>query len=218
MHSVIFDMDGLLIDSEPMWQAAEKQVFSSLGVNVTEELSALTAAMTTREVTEFWFQQSPWDELDPVEAENAVIDTVAMMIQSEGKAMPGVAQALELCRHQGCKIGLATNAPYRLIPVVLQKLDIESYFDSIVSAEQVAHGKPRPDVYLQNLEQLQTTAADTIAFEDSMTGLKAAVQAGIKTVIVPSGLRVSSQFDQADLCLNQLSEFNESHFWQLCKQ
>ena len=67
--AAIFDMDGLLFDSEPLWQEAEYQVFSRLGVKVTPELSAITAAMTTKEVTEFWYQQHPWqgDSLASVE-------------------------------------------------------------------------------------------------------------------------------------------------------
>lgn len=216
MRGVIFDMDGLLIDSEPMWQAAEKQVFGELGVDVNDELSALTVAMTTREVTEFWFKQSPWEGQDPMQAENAVIDTVAKMIQAQGQPMPGVRQVLEFFRQQGCRIGLATNSPYRLIPVVLKQLDIESYFDLLVSAEQVDHGKPSPDIYLHSLAQLEITAAEAIVFEDSMTGVTAAHQAGIKTVAVPSVLKLSDPFQQASLCLDSLLEFTASHFYSLC--
>ena len=80
MQAVIFDMDGTLIDSEPMWKEAEKQVFSSIGVNVSEELSAKTASMTTREVTEFWHSYFPWTGKSLEQVENEVIDRVATLI------------------------------------------------------------------------------------------------------------------------------------------
>ena len=64
IQAAIFDMDGLLIDSEPFWQLAEREIFSSVGVQVTDELAEQTATMTTREVTEFWFNLNPWSSLN----------------------------------------------------------------------------------------------------------------------------------------------------------
>ncbi|MGF1717800.1 hypothetical protein [Photobacterium chitinilyticum] len=76
-YAVIFDMDGLLIESEPLWKEAERQVFSSVGVQVTDSLAEQTAAMTTRAVTEFWFSRNPWvgkslDEVEDAEARRCV--------------------------------------------------------------------------------------------------------------------------------------------------
>lgn len=216
MDTVIFDMDGLLIDSEPMWQAAEKEVFSSVGVNVSAELSSHTATLTTSEVTAFWFQHSPWNDHELVHVENAVIDKVADLIQKHGEGMHGVEHILKLCRQQNCKIGLATNSPFRLIAVVLEKLGIQPYFDAVVSSEQVSQGKPHPDVYLKTLQQLNASPATAIAFEDSATGIQAAHSAGMKTVAIPSPSSRSETVQKADLLLDSLAKFNQRHFEFLC--
>ena len=72
-EAVIFDMDGLLIDSEPFWGEAEREVFSSVGIDVTEELASQTSQMTTKEVTEFWYNYKPWKTKSLEEIEQAVI-------------------------------------------------------------------------------------------------------------------------------------------------
>lgn len=216
MKTVIFDMDGLLIDSEPMWQFAEKQVFTSLGVNVKESLASQTATMTTREVTEFWFAQSPWQDLSLEQVENDVIDLVASQIRHYGVAMHGVEKILGLFHSHGCKIGLATNAPRRLIPVVLEKLGIEMYFDAVVSSTEVERGKPYPDVYLAALRKLNSSASETVAFEDSTSGLQAASSAGIKTVVIPPVEQFElSDYQEANLKLRSLAEFGKEHLHQL---
>ena len=87
IQAVIFDMDGTLIDSEPMWKKAEQYVFSSVGVEVTEQHSAKTASMTTREVTEYWFNLFPWSGKSIEQVENEVVDCVAQFISQQGQPM-----------------------------------------------------------------------------------------------------------------------------------
>lgn len=210
MKTVIFDMDGLLINSEPMWKSAEKQVFESLGVPVNEALATITAAMTTREVTEFWYGHYPWQNRSLEQAENDVIDCVADHIKSTGVAMPGVNHALELFHRHQFKIGLATNAPSRLITVVLEKLAIESYFQQTVSSDQVSTGKPDPAVYLLTLAKLNSKAETTIAIEDSISGIRAAKSAGIKTIAIPAEEQFAqAEFELADHKFCSLTELND---------
>ena len=147
MQAVIFDMDGTLIDSEPMWKKAEWQIFSSLGVKVTDELSSQTVCMTTREVTEFWSNHFPWSGKSLDQVENEVVKCVAQLISDEGVALDGVQQILSFFKKKNFKIGLSTNAPSRLIHVVLKKLDIYHYFDATSSSEHEIKGMPDPAVY-----------------------------------------------------------------------
>ncbi|MCV2403792.1 hexitol phosphatase HxpB [Marinomonas sp. C2222] len=218
MQAVIFDMDGTLIDSEPFWKEAEKHVFSLVGVDVCDGLSAKTAAMTTREVTQFWYDQSPWSGKSPDEVENEVVDRVEALIYEKGVPMEGVKEVLDFFQKKDFKIGLSTNAPERLIGVVLDKLGISHYFHAVSSSEHEAEGKPHPAVYLSTAEKLKVPPSRCIAFEDSLSGVIAAQRAGMKSVIVPSNVEFSGEkFDLSDLKLQSLSDFNSLHLAELSK-
>lgn len=184
IRTAIFDMDGLLIDSEPFWKEAEYVTFSSLGVVMDGSLTKVTQGMTTTEVTEFWYERNPWRFPSKKEVEQQVINNVISRIMSNGQALPGVIETLSFFKANGFKIGLATNAPRNVIPAVMEKLDIGHFFDVIVSSEEVPHGKPSPMVYQRVLSKLDSKAHESIAFEDSEIGAKAALLAGIKTVLV----------------------------------
>lgn len=211
-YAAIFDMDGLLIDSEPFWKEAEKEVFSSVGVQVSEQLTNKTATMTTREATEFWFSLYPWTGKSLDEVEHAVVDKVETLILERGAELAGVTSLLNFLKEKGFKIGLSTNSPYRLVPVILKKLGIHHYFDAISSADDVLKGKPAPDVYLVTLRKLDIDAKKCIAFEDSFSGLIAAKNAKLKTIVVPHAeVYDQSKFDTSDLKLRSLTEFDGKH-------
>ena len=183
--AVIFDMDGLLIDSEPLWAQAEKMVFSSVGVQLSDSLCRITASMTTREVTQFWYQRFPWQHKSIEDVENEVIDCVEALIKKHGQPMPGAQQIVDSFYRNNCRVGLSTNSPYRLIRTVLEKLNITEYFHETSSSEHVERGKPDPAVYLSTMQKLKVDPKDCIAFEDSVSGLIAAKAAGIHTIAVP---------------------------------
>ncbi|KJZ09266.1 HAD family hydrolase [Marinomonas sp. S3726] len=210
--AAIFDMDGLLFDSEPLWQEAEYQVFSRLGVRVTPELSAITAAMTTKEVTEFWYQQHPWQGDSLASVEQAVIDQVERLIKQKGEAKPGVKEILNFCKEQGLKIGLATNSPYQLIPVILDALEVSHYFDVITSSDQVEKGKPAPDVYLKTAQRLNVEPKRCMVFEDSPSGLAAGVAADMKVIVVPQKEHYDNpKFELSQFKLASLLDFTKLH-------
>ncbi len=216
MQAVIFDMDGTLIDSEPMWKEAERDVFSSVGVDVTDELAANTASMTTREVTEFWYRHFPWSGKSLQQVENEVVDRVARLISEKGAPMEGVTEILSFFESKNFKIGLSTNAPYRLIHVVLQKLGISNYFHAISSSEHEIKGKPHPAVYLSTAKKLKVDPSKCVAFEDSLSGIIAASKANIKTVVVPPILEFTNKkYEISHLKLRRLSDFTDVHLEQI---
>jgi HAD superfamily hydrolase (TIGR01509 family) len=219
IQAVIFDMDGVLIDSEPMWKEAEKQIFSAVGVEVSDSLSAYTVSMTTREVTEFWYSHFPWSDKSLEQVENEVVERVEFLISEKGKPMEGVKEILDLFHHQNLKIGLSTNAPFKLISVVLNKLDIAHYFHAISSAEHEARGKPHPAVYLSTANKLNVDPSRCIAFEDSVSGIMAAKSANIKTIAVPSDLEFTDdKFEISDFKLRRLSDFTLSHLKEMANK
>ncbi len=180
MKAVIFDMDGVIVDSEPLWQKAEREVFSSLGVEVSDELCQITKSMTTSEVAKFWFSRFPWKGVTLTGAEEMVVDRVITLITTHQCIIPGIQDLVENLKLAGFKLGLATNSPYKIIPEVLKKANLSTTFDVISSAEFEQQGKPAPDVYLSTLKKLNIKAANSIAIEDSNSGIIAAKKAGMK--------------------------------------
>lgn len=186
IEAIIFDMDGVIIDSEPLWSRAEKEVFSAVGVKLTDGLCRQTATMTTSEVTSFWFKRFPWPKYSLEEIENRVIDCVGSFIQQNGLAIDGIRETILRLKSEGFKIGLATNSPFRLIPVVLEKIGIQHCFEAVCSSEHEKKGKPHPDVYISISKKLEVEPENCIAIEDSITGIKAAKQAGMQVVALVS--------------------------------
>ncbi|MBP2619580.1 hexitol phosphatase HxpB [Chryseobacterium jejuense] len=197
LKAVIFDMDGVLVDSEGFWAKAEREVFSSYGVQITDDLAAQTKYMTTKEVTDFWYGRFPWENLDVPTLEREVVSRVIELIQSENCTMSGIQEFIKDLKSKEYKIGLATNAPLRVADAVLEKLKIRDYFDAVHSSEFEEQGKPHPAVYLSSAQQLGISPEYCIAIEDSHSGLKAAKAAGMKTVVFTNNDE-SINFEHAD--------------------
>lgn len=204
LKAVIFDMDGVLIDSEKFWAQAELDVFSSYGVQVTEDLAAQTRYMTTQEVTEFWYERFPWENFDASDLENKVVTRVIEMIQNQDCTMSGVQEFIKNLKNKEYKIGLATNAPLRVAHVVLEKLQVRDLFDTVHSSEFETHRKPHPAVYLTSAKNLGVSPEHCIAIEDSHSGLKAAKGAGMQTVIFTN----NDESIHSDLADFKILDFN----------
>lgn len=212
LQAVIFDMDGLIIDSEPFWKQAEFSVFSALGCEVTDKDQRLTARLTTQAVTEFWYDKSPWLHPPKHQAEQSVIDEVEIMLKNQCQAKPGFFEALGLCHDLDLKIGLASNAPLRLCHTVAQTLNCIDLFDCILSSENVQTQKPAPDIYLQAVKRLNVSPKFALALEDSISGAKAAKAAGLKVIGIPSNPDDhAAMLKLADATLNSLLELRPHH-------
>ncbi|MCL1089271.1 hexitol phosphatase HxpB [Shewanella profunda] len=186
IQAVIFDMDGVLIDSEPLWQRIEYEVLSALGVPVTIETIQQTTGLRIDQCVDYWYQKAPWAEYDNAKVSQAIIDKVADAILISGEAMLGVSEAIAHCQAQGLKIGLATSSPTTIINAVLTKLGLREQFMAIESAENLRYGKPHPEVYLNCAKALGVDPRYCLAIEDSFNGLIAARAANMQTVAIPA--------------------------------
>lgn len=210
MNAVIFDMDGLLIDSEPLWKEAADELFLNFGIELSLEQYAKTTGLRTREFLDFWFNRFniPATEID--QAEKIIVNRVIDLVMLKGKPMPGVQHIFNFFTERGFKIGLATSSSPDLIQVVTDLLGIRSVLNAVSSAKDLSYGKPHPEVYMDCARKLNTLPAHCICFEDSYNGMIAAKAAGMKCVIVPS--KPESQklhWEAADLKISTLSNFNE---------
>lgn len=208
IQSAIFDMDGLLIDSEPLWYEAAVEVFSPLGIELTPEAYAGSIGLRTKEFVANWFNQFGIDPLQAPKAEKEINDVVINKIAEKGEPMAGVYDVLEKLKGAGITLGLATSSPHRLINVVVNKLNIATYFSKLSSAEDLVYGKPHPQVYLDCAKALGVPAVSCICFEDSFHGVIAAKAARMKCIAIPAPAFIDQpRFRAADLVLPSLEKF-----------
>jgi sugar-phosphatase len=210
LTTVIFDMDGLLIDSEPLWRESMKEVFATVGVEISVEQAAFTTGLRTPEVVEYWHNVFKWNGKSKEQVTAEILDDVIARITKNGKAMEGLGYILDFFLKRDFKTGLASSSPMRLIDAVVDYLGLQKTFHAISSAEFESHGKPHPAVYLACAAKLKSHPLECIAFEDSITGMVAAKAARMKTVVIPEeGKKTDLRFSLADIKLDSLLEFND---------
>ena len=209
MKAAIFDMDGLLIDSEPLWQEAEITVFRSVGVPLTREMCRETVGVRLDEVVRHWHRKFPWrdESLEMVEAR--VLEEISRLIVSRGKPMPGVRKAIDLLIAANYVLAVASSSPMRLIRTALDTFELTEHFAVLHSAETEGEGKPNPAVYLSAMSRLGVDPSNCIALEDSTIGVRAAKSAGAWVIAVPDPADMSNPaFVDADVVLSSLTEFS----------
>lgn len=206
-------MDGLLIDSEPLWNEAADEVFSYYGKKLTTEDYASTTGLRTSEFVSWWLKDYKFDEPELEKAGQRIIEIVNEKIKRKGKILPGVHHIINFFHERNFKIGLATSSPLSLVKTVAQLLKIEPYLQVTTSAEHLRHGKPHPQVYLDCADQLNSSPLECLCFEDSTNGMIAVKAARMKCVVVPEhSQQKNDKWALADLKLSSLQNFNELHF------
>ena len=182
--AVIFDMDGVIIDSEGLWRQAQKEALAGWRAEVSdEECESLTKGKRLDEIVRTWCEHCRL-EADPALIEAAIRLRIIELISREGKAIEGVYDVMTYVREAGYRIALATSSSYEIVHAVLEKLSIGHYFEVICSADDERYGKPHPAVYLSALRKLGLAASQCIVVEDSLSGYRAALSAGLKTLVV----------------------------------
>ena len=211
INTVIFDMDGLLIDSEPLWGEAMQEVFETVGVQLSPEHYSHTTGLRTVEVVDYWHNYFKWEGKSTEQVTNEIIDAVTAKILAKGHPMEGMEYLLDFFSSRYFKMGLASSSPLRLIEAAITHFGIKDRFQVISSAEFETHGKPHPAVYLSCAKALGSSPLDCVAFEDSVTGMTAAKAARLKVVAVPEAHnRKNARYALADVQLNSLLDFNEA--------
>src|SRR5690606_30605344 len=133
-------MDGVLIDSEPLWKIAMEQTFKEVGCNLTRDEFARTTGMRIDEVIAYWFNHIGWEGVSEKEVENRIIQRMIHLIEENGKPLDGVVDTLKYLNEKGILVGLGTSSYAILIAAVLRTLNIENYFHYVHSAEHEKYG------------------------------------------------------------------------------
>ena len=210
----IFDMDGVLLDSEPFWRRAERELFHTVGIELSEDDCIQTMGMRIDLITEYRYSQHPWGS-SPSCAELAlkIQERVAQLVTAHGQRLPGVSQAIQFLQAQNIPLALASASSPMLINAVLEALQLHGVFQAIRSAERETYPKPHPSVFINTAQMLEADPSQCLVIEDSISGVIAAKAARMTCVAIPEkALRHKKQFAIADLQLESLLELPEH--WQ----
>lgn len=211
--AAIFDMDGLLVDSEPLWDQAELDVIASLGVDISRrhELPD-TLGLRIDMVVDLWFAQQPWNGPSRQEVTERIITRAIALVEETKPLLPGVREAVALCKSQGIKVGLASASPLHMLEKVLTMFDLRSSFDTLASAEKLPYSKPHPQVYLDCATKLGIDPLNCVALEDSVNGMIASKAARMRSIVVPAHENQDDpRFVLADVKLTSLTELTAVH-------
>lgn len=180
---IIFDMDGVLIDSEPLHYEFEQKVFNSLGIVVSSELHESFVGTTSRTM---------WSIIKKT---FNLTDTVSYLIESERSgflnflksqksivSIKGVSDFIEALSHSGFQLAIASSSPHEQINFILDECNIDKYFPVKISGDDVINGKPDPDIFLLAAKTANCRPDNCIVIEDSTNGIRAAVKAGMKCI------------------------------------
>jgi beta-phosphoglucomutase-like phosphatase (HAD superfamily) len=212
--AIVFDMDGLMIDSEPLWHIAIAECFEKVSVALTHNDLLETTGLRIDEVVEHNYQKHNWDESTlrtRSQVTTDIVDTMERLLTEKAATIrkPGLDQALAFFKTKHLPMGLASSSPMRLINAALKGLELQDFFQVVVSAEGEKLGKPYPGVYLTAAAQLGVSADKCLALEDSLNGTLAAKAARMKCISIPEAETPSLGFHIADVQLKSLEEINQ---------
>ena len=185
IRGVIFDMDGLLLDTEAMYLKAWPPVGEMMGLSITEDLAYATVGRGAKETEEVF--QAELGEAFTIERARPFIGQWIMdyVAQNSLEVKPGARELVELLRRRAVPMAVGSSNIERNVRAFLEEAKLLPYFDTIVTADLVEHAKPAPDIFLQAAKNLGLAPSQCIVFEDSPTGVEAAHMAGCVTIMVP---------------------------------
>ncbi len=216
ISAAIFDLDGVLINSEPLWKEAEKKIFKKAGINLTTDMCKQTTGLDCLDTVKHWYKYKPWKNVKPEKIRDDIYAEILSLIRKKGHAVKGAGRVIDLCLEKGISTAVASSSPMELIKTTLDILPFNGKFSVIHSSEKEEWGKPHPAVYLSAARLLNTDPDKCIAFEDSFYGALSAKSARMKVIAILAGEDYfKSKFDFVDLKLNSFEEFTEEHFHYL---
>jgi len=208
IQAAIFDMDGLLIDSEPFWRKSHIEVLGNYGFIVTEDEVRVAAGKRTTDQVAVWQERFGWEEPSNETVTGEIVQNVMRLVHLNGIALPGVYHIIALLKERAIPMAVASSSASDLIDVVLQRLNVQKDMEFAHSAVHEPRGKPFPDVFLSTAKRLGVAPADCVVFEDSLNGIKAAKAAGMQCIAVPEKPYDPAKFHEADLIVDSLEQLD----------
>lgn len=210
IKAAIFDMDGLIIDSEPLWEATYVKRLVALGVPREEITKTENKGTGAREFFEHWYITYPWGKDPSPEAlAHESVTKVEQLIRQNGRALPGVINTIKLLRSRNITLAIASSSPLHLIEVAVDQLQIREYFDYFHTGATEDFAKPHPAIFIHTANEMNISYPQCLVFEDSLNGVIAAKAARMVCIAVPDAIhRSDPRYCIADKILDSLEEFN----------
>jgi HAD superfamily hydrolase (TIGR01509 family) len=203
LNTFIFDMDGVIIDSEPFWRQAQIKILSNYNISITvNDCIKQTMGKRIDDVALTWCKLYQLT-INPKVLEQEITTSVAQLISNKGKAKEGLYELLDYLTKNNFNIALATSSSKIIINAVFNKLSIAHYFKVVCSADDEEYGKPHPAIYIKAAKLLNTNSTDCLVLEDSVTGLIAAKAASMKTIVIPED-HTDARFKLADVIYSSM--------------
>ena len=215
IRAVIFDMDGVIIDSEPLWEKAERILLARRGIDYNptyrDKIVGLNQKDSGRLLKETFNLPETIEELL-----SERIDLIVRIYEEELELVPGIKSFLRELKENGFLIAMASSSPLRVINLVLNKFSLNEFFSVVVSGESVEFGKPAPDIYLFTAGKLgacpeqgrRIEPSECVVIEDSINGVKSAKSAGMHCIAIPDKRLSRNEFQIADLVVDRLDEIS----------
>jgi HAD superfamily hydrolase (TIGR01509 family) len=209
IRAVIFDLDGVLVDSEEVWDAARRQLTEDSGGRWSDSATQDMMGMSSIEWSRYMYEELGV-KMPPEEISAAVVRRMEGLYRQHLPLIPGAREAVERVAARW-PIGLASSANRPVIEVVLELSNLGGFFEATVSSEEVVRGKPAPDVYLEAARRLRVDPALCAAVEDSSSGILSANTAGMRVVVIPNRTFPPSEetLKAADAAIASLQELHQ---------
>jgi HAD superfamily hydrolase (TIGR01509 family) len=212
IDAVVFDLDGVIVDSEQVWDEVRQIYTREVGGTFTEEATRAMMGMSSPE----WSRYMAESLGVPGTPEQINADIVERKLARYGESPPLIPGAVDAVRRVAARwpLAIASSSNVELIEVVLRAAGVDALFETAVSSEQVARGKPAPDVYLEAARRLEVDPARCAAVEDSHAGIRSAKAAGMRVVAVPNPHFPpdDAALAQADVVLGSITELTVESF------
>lgn len=209
VRAVIFDMDGVLIDSEALWRQALVEVFAGAGIPYTEMDAIRTQGMRTVDIVEKVLAEYPAAVRTAEELDEAIGERVSELVLATGRVMDGIGHVLDFVERNGLPLGLATSTPRKVALRFIERIGIGKRLDVICTGDEVRYGKPHPEIYILCADRLGVAPEDCLVFEDSVNGVLAAKAARCRCIAVPDpDLFDDRRYGIADYKIRSLSDFD----------
>jgi HAD superfamily hydrolase (TIGR01509 family) len=207
IKAVIFDMDGVMIDSEPLWERTERLLLARRNIDYSPEYRDLIVGLNQKDSGSLLRDTFSLDEsVDEIISER--IDILTGIYKKELEVVPSLTPLLNELRLSEYLLAVASSSPLSVINFVLDMFSLHQYFDAVVSGECTENGKPHPDIYLHTAERLGVEPSECVAIEDSINGVRSATSAGMYCIAIPDKRLSRGEFARADLIVESMDDLN----------